>query len=66
MLLVNGSQADRRDRNKITLLKLSDIHKTKTANGNTHTHTLSLCTPHPHAFHLTPHLTLPLTLPHFR
>ncbi len=29
MLLVTGSQADRRDRNKITMLKLSDVHKTK-------------------------------------
>ena len=29
MLLVTGSQADRSDRNKITLLKLSDVHKTK-------------------------------------
>ena len=29
MLLVTGSQADHRDRNKVTLLKLSDVHKTK-------------------------------------
>ena len=29
MLMVSGSQADRRERNKITLLKLSEVHKTK-------------------------------------
>ena len=33
MFMVGGSQADRRDSNKITLLKISDVHKTKVING---------------------------------
>ena len=33
MYLVTGSQADRPETNKITLLKLSDLHKTQTAVG---------------------------------
>jgi len=33
---VCGSQADRRDKNKITLLKLSELHKTQAPSGNSY------------------------------
>jgi hypothetical protein len=33
MFVVIGSQADRSDRNKLTLLKLSDLHKTQANAG---------------------------------
>jgi ribosome assembly protein RRB1 len=34
MFAVTGSQADRPEKNKITLLKLSDLHKTQTSGGD--------------------------------
>lgn len=34
MFAVSGSQADRADRNKVTLLKLSELQKTQTSAGN--------------------------------
>lgn len=33
MFLVAGSQADRADKNKLTILKLSDLHKTQVHPG---------------------------------
>ena len=33
MYMVTGSQADQATKNKITLLKLSDLHKTQSAIG---------------------------------
>jgi ribosome assembly protein RRB1 len=37
MYLVSGSQADSKEKNKITILKLSDMHKTHvSANGMIH------------------------------
>jgi hypothetical protein len=33
MFVAAGSQADRSDRNKITILKLSDLHKTQIHGG---------------------------------
>ncbi len=35
MYLVTGSQADRPEKNKITLLQLKDLHKTYVAAGKT-------------------------------
>jgi hypothetical protein len=32
-MMVCGSQADRADRNKITIIKMSDIHKTQVDPG---------------------------------
>lgn len=36
MFMVTGSQADRADRNKVTLLKVSDMNKTHVNAGNFH------------------------------
>lgn len=34
MMLVAGSQADRAERNKLTVLKISDVQKTQVSPGN--------------------------------
>lgn len=44
MFAVSGSQADRADRNKVTLLKLSELQKTQTAAGKIFAETIFLLT----------------------
>lgn len=46
MFLVCGSQADMKDKNKVTILKLSDMHKTFISGGTTSNFSVFLSSSH--------------------